>query len=170
MHELSRPSSIRVGAWIRFAGQARAVLAVSARSVRMTDRGGPPREVPPADLLSDEEFEVLGSRVRMPLPPESLLEELPERVREKALWWEEHILEVLHGVGPGADVDAVPRPEYDPARRSLTARELAKAGELTRSGHRAGMSTVGNLRRRYQAEGLLGLVDRRQLRGKPRPE
>jgi hypothetical protein len=168
MRELPRPSSVRAGVWVRFAGQARAVLAVSGGSVRMAARDGARCEVPLARLLNDQDFEVLGSRMRMPLPPQSTLDAIPEPARERALWWESHILEVLHGVGPEADAGAGPRAEYDPARFSLTAREQTKATELTAQGHRAGMSTVGNLRRRYQAEGLLGLVDRRQTRRLPR--
>ncbi|MEV6480021.1 TnsA-like heteromeric transposase endonuclease subunit [Streptomyces sp. NPDC051576] len=168
MRRLSRPAVLGVGDRVRFAGQVRAVLAVSARAVTLSGEGGSPRDVPLAMLLGDEGFEVLSSVVRMPLPPVSLLEALPEHAREKALWWEGHILEVLHGVDPSAGEDAGPRPDYDPALRSLTARERAKAAELTAAGYRVGVSTVGNFRRRYQAEGLLGLADRRPVRKKPR--
>ncbi|MFF3753292.1 integrase, partial [Streptomyces sp. NPDC002018] len=167
MRRLSRPSAIKVGDRVRFAGHVRAVLVVSARAVTLTGEGDSPREVPLAMLLGDESFEVLSSPVRMPLPPVSLLEALPEHAREKALWWEVHILEVLHGVEPTAGEDAGPRPEYDPARRSLTARERAKAAELTAAGYQVSVSTVGNFRRRYQAERLLGLADRRPVRKRP---
>jgi putative transposase len=167
MRRLSRPAAIAVGDRVRFAGQVRAVLAVSARAVKLADETDSPREVPLAVLLGDENFEVLSSPARMPLPPVSLLDALPEHAREKALWWEGHILEVLHGVDPNADEDAGPRAEYDPARHSLTARERAKAAELTAAGYQVSVSTVGNFRRRYQAEGLLGLADRRPVRKKP---
>ncbi|WTT88875.1 hypothetical protein OHN73_11335 [Streptomyces sp. NBC_00519] len=167
MRRLSSPAAIRVGDRVRFAGQVRAVLAVSARAVTLAEEDDSPREVPLAVLLGDESFEVLGSPVRTPLPPVSLLEALPEHAREEALWWEGHILEVLHGVDPNADEDAGPRPEYDPARHSLTARERAKAAELTAAGYQVSASTIGNFRRRYQAEGLLGLADRRPVRKKP---
>ncbi|MFJ2791006.1 TnsA-like heteromeric transposase endonuclease subunit [Streptomyces sp. NPDC087290] len=167
MRGLSRPARIAVGERVRFAGQVRAVLAVSARVVTLAGGDEGPREVPLAMLLGDEGFEVVGSPVRMPLPPVSLLDALPEQAREKALWWEGHILEVLHGVDPAAGADARPRPEYDPARCSLTARERAKAAELTEAGYRVSVSTIGNFRRRYQAEGLLGLADRRPVRRKP---
>ncbi|OEV06080.1 integrase [Streptomyces oceani] len=166
MRRLSRPAAIRVGDRVRSAGQVRAVLAVSARAVTLAEEEDSPREVPLAVLLGDESFEVLSSPVRMPLPPVSLLEALPEHAREKALWWEGHILEVLHGVDPNAGEDAGPRPEYDPARHSLTARERAKAAELTAAGYQVSVR-IGNFRRRYQAEGLLGLADRRPVRKKP---
>ncbi|WP_443077967.1 Mu transposase C-terminal domain-containing protein (plasmid) [Streptomyces sp. NBC_01450] len=168
MRRLWRPDAIGVGERVRFAGQVRAVLAVSAQAVLLTDEGGSPREVPLAVLLGDENFEVINSPERMPLPPVSLLEALPEHAREKALWWAGHILEVLHGVDPTAGEDARPRSEYDPARHSLTARERTKATELTAAGYRVSVSTVGNFRRRYQAEGLLGLADRRPVRKRPR--
>ncbi|RSN59628.1 integrase [Streptomyces sp. WAC 04229] len=167
MRKLSRPATVGVGDRVRFAGQVRAVLAVSARAVTLTNEDDSLRDVPLAVLLGDEDFEVLDSPVRPPLPPVSLLDALPGHAREKALWWEGHILEVLHGVGPHADGEAGPRPEYDPARHSLTARERAKAAELTAAGYRVSVSTVGNFRRRYQAEGLLGLADRRPVRKKP---
>lgn len=167
MRQLSRPAAIGVGERVRFAGQVRAVLAVSARAVTLTDEDGSPLEVPLAMLLGNEDFELLSSSLRMPLPPVSLLEALPEHAREKALWWEGHILEVLHGLGPDASAGTRPRPEYDPARRSLTARERAKAAELTATGYRVSVSTIGNFRRRYVDEGLLGLADRRPVRKKP---
>lgn len=90
--------------------------------------------VPLEELLGDPDLAVLASPVRMPVPPLSLLEAMPRHAVEKALWWEGHILEVLHGRGPEAAEDARPRPEYDPSRHSLTARERAKAAELTAAG------------------------------------
>ncbi|WP_443051423.1 Mu transposase C-terminal domain-containing protein [Streptomyces sp. JV184] len=102
----------------------------------------------------------------MPLPAASLLETLPEQARQKALWWEGHILEVLHGLAPGAVPGTEPRPEYGPSR-SLTARERAKAAELTAAGHPAAASTVALKRRRYQAQGVMGLADHRPVRRKP---
>jgi putative transposase len=165
--KLSRPASIAVGERVRFAGQVRAVLAVSARTVTLANEVGPAREVPLGELLGEPDFEVLASQVRMPLPPLSLLEAMPRHAVEKALWWEGHILEVLHGRGPEVAEDARPRPEYDPARHSLTARERAKAAELSAAGRKVSVSTVGNFRRRYQAEGVLGLADRRPVRKRP---
>ncbi|MFJ3180680.1 TnsA-like heteromeric transposase endonuclease subunit [Streptomyces sp. NPDC086796] len=85
MRRLSRPATVGVGDRVRFAGQVRAALAVSARAVTLAEEDDSPREVPLAVLLGDESFEVLGSPVRMPLPPVSLLEALPEHAREKAL-------------------------------------------------------------------------------------
>ena len=54
-----------------------------------------------------------------------------------------------------------PRPEYDPARRSLRQRELAKHAELTAAGHEVALSTLKRLRAPVRAEGLWGVVDQR---------
>ncbi|MFS4091593.1 TnsA-like heteromeric transposase endonuclease subunit [Streptomyces sp. AF1A] len=61
MPRLSRPAAIAVGERVRFAGQVRAVVAVSARAVTLTAEGGSPQEVPLVVLLGDEDFEVLDS-------------------------------------------------------------------------------------------------------------
>jgi len=96
-----------------------------------------------------------------PLPPAGVLDRLPEPVVQQALWWEHHILEVLHGLPPDTPPGAVARPDYDPRRRSLTSREQAKAAELTAAGHQVTASTVKHHRQRYEAQGVAGLVDYR---------
>ena len=75
---------------------------------------------------------------------------------------------MLTGVRPDAPPGARPRPAYDPATRSLAQREQAKAAELARSG-RDGVSarTVKRKRQRYDARGLVGLVDGRTDRRRP---
>jgi hypothetical protein len=77
-----------------------------------SDAVGHGRQVPPALLFADGDFEVVDSSGRMPLPPVSLLETLPQAVLEKALWSEGHILEVLHGLPPDAEAGAEPKPQY----------------------------------------------------------
>ncbi|AUY53604.1 Mu transposase C-terminal domain-containing protein [Streptomyces sp. CB01881] len=166
MGELSRPVRVVVGDRVRFDGQLRGVLAVSALAVTLTDGERPHRVVPLLELFEAEGFEVVASPTRMPLPPVSLLETLPKPVLEKALWWEGHVLEVLHGLPPGARPDAAPRPGYGPGR-SLTARQQVKAAELRAAGHRVTASAVAHHRRRYQQDGVLGLVDYRPVRKKP---
>ncbi|WP_037869051.1 hypothetical protein [Streptomyces sp. SPB074] len=163
MGRLVRPDSLEVGERVRFDGQVRLVLAVSGRSVTLSDMGGTPRALPPALLFADEDFEVVDSSGRRPLPPVSLLETLPQATLEKALWWEGHILEVLNGLPPDAAAGTEPKPQYAPSR-SLTSRERAKAAELTAAGHKVSVSTVGNHRRRYETSGVLGLADHRPVR------
>lgn len=163
MGQLVRPDSLAVGERVRFDGQVRLVLAVSGRSVTLSDMGDTPRAVPPALLFADDDFEVVDSSGRKPLPPVSLLETLPQATLEKALWWEGHILEVLNGLPPDAAAGMEPKPQYAPSR-SLTSRERAKAAELTAAGHKVSVSTVGNYRRRYETSGVLGLADHRPVR------
>ncbi|MFD7635546.1 hypothetical protein [Streptomyces sp. NPDC059873] len=156
-----------MGERIRFDGQVRVILAVSARSITVSDLGKEPRAVPPADLFAADDFEVSGGPGRMPLPSASLLETLPSAVLEKALWWEAHVLEVLHGLPPDAAPGTEPKPEYALAL-SLTARERAKAAELSAAGHKVSASTVGSQRRSYETGGVLGLADRRAARKTPK--
>jgi Mu transposase, C-terminal len=80
---------------------------------------------------------------------------------QEALRWQRHIVEVLRGVPPDAEEGTVPRPEYDPAVFSLTRREQAKAAELTAAGHPVTASAIAKRRRRYQEQGLLGMIDGR---------
>ncbi|WAL75855.1 Mu transposase C-terminal domain-containing protein [Kitasatospora sp. YST-16] len=166
MSELRRPVQVAVGDRVRFDGQVRGVLAVSALAVTLSDDDSPYRAVPLLELFGADGFEVLTGPARMPLPPVSLLETLPPEVLAKALWWEGHILEVLHGLPFGAAPGTAPRPEYAPGQ-SLTARQRVKAAELTRAGHQVTASAVGHHRRRYQQDGVLGLVDYRPVRKKP---
>ena len=86
---------------------------------------------------------------------------------DEARWWERHIVEVLTGVPPDAEEGTVPRPEYDPATVTLTRREQAKAAELTAAGHPVTASAVAKRRRRYQEQGLAGMVDNRARRRMP---
>ena len=69
-------------------------------------------------------------------------------VLEAASWWERHIVEVIYGLPPDAPAGTRPRPEYDPEACSLTAREKAKAAELTAAGHPVSAVTVKRHRQR----------------------
>ncbi|MFJ7281040.1 Mu transposase C-terminal domain-containing protein [Kitasatospora sp. NPDC098663] len=160
MSGMQQPARLVVGAWVRFAGQVRAIVSVTAKSATLSDAGGGRVDVPIGELTDAPDFAVVDLPVRTPLPAQSRLETFPPEAIEKALWWEGHILEVLHGRLPEANPDAPPRPGYGPGT-SLTARQRAKAAELTAADHAVSASAIGNLRRRYQVEGVLGLVDRR---------
>lgn len=166
MSGLKRPTRIAVGERVCFGGEARGVLAVSSHAVTLTCTDGSSQVVPLAELLAEPDFVVITSPMRMPLPAGSLLEAFPEEVVKKALWWENHILEVLHGLPPGAGPEAVPRPEYG-LDRSITSRQRAKAAELMALGFRVAASTVAHRRRRYQTDGVLGLADHRPVRKAP---
>jgi hypothetical protein len=101
------------------------------------------------------------------VPAHERLAGLPEEVVRRAFAWERHVLEVLDGLPPGSPVGAVPRSEYDPARRSLAEREAAKAAEVSAAGTPVSARTVKRYRQRYQADGVVGLVDHRADRRGP---
>src|SRR4029079_10981242 len=75
-----------------------------------------------------------------------------------------HIVEVTAGLPPDAPEGAAPRPEYDPAPRPLSDREIAKAAELAAEGTPVAVRTLQRLRARYAQQGLWGLVDQRATR------
>ncbi len=87
-----------------------------------------------------------------------------------------HLLEVETGYrsgDPGRAAPGEPRPEYDPARTTLTQRRLAKAAEFSALDRdrarllgldRAGYRTLIRWDARRRAAGLLGCADDRWLR------
>jgi hypothetical protein len=123
---MTRHPVLRPGDTLRLGGETRTVAGLDGATVR---------------LLADPSLElVTGSRV--PVASQPALERLPAETVDNARWWERHLIEVITGVPPGSPPGTRPRPEYDPARRSLRQRELAKHDELTLAGHRVGLSTV----------------------------
>ncbi|ARP69155.1 integrase [Streptomyces pluripotens] len=166
MGRLRRPPALAVGERVRFDGQVRGVFEVTAQAAVLEDAEAPHRVVALIELFEAGDFEVLFRPERMPLPPSSVLETLPATAVRQALWWESHILEVVHGLPPDAEPGTKPREEYG-AGTSLTARERAKAAELSRSGRPVTVSTVARLRRRYLKDGVAGLADGRAARKRP---
>ena len=156
-----RPGELGIGDRVRFGGQDLTVIGVSGPVARLADTGGQVVMASVAGLLSAEDFAVLDARPRPAVPQVSGLDDLPAEVVEQARWWQRHIVEVLRGVPPDAEEGTVPRPEYDPAVFSLTRREQAKAAELTAAGHPVTASAIAKRRRRYQEQGLLGMIDGR---------
>ena len=140
---------------------------MSGHVVRLAGTGGEVVTVSVSGLLADGDFAVLDSRPRPGMPQVSVLDGLPAQAVDEARWWERHIVEVLTGVPPDAGEGTVPRPEYDPAAVTLTRREQAKAAELTAAGHPVTASAVAKRRRRYQEQGLAGMVDYRARRRMP---
>jgi hypothetical protein len=165
---VTAPTVLRVGDRVRLADTTHTVIAVVGTQVRLADAAGAVIEVRLAQLLAAEGFEVAGARPRAPVPPTAPLEHLPEAAVAEAVWWERHILEVLRGLPPDAPPGTCPKPAYDPACQPLTRREQAKAAELTSAGHPVTASAVAKRRRRYEARGLLGMVDHRVDKRMPR--
>jgi putative transposase len=145
---------------IHLGGQTYQVVALDGSSARLAGVTGAGVVMLIGHLLADPSFELVTAHRRLP-PAVSGLEQLPEEVRASARWWEQHLVEVLTGLPPDALPGTAPRPEYDPRRCSLRQRELAKHAALTAAGHEVALSTLQRLRRRYELEGIWGLVDRR---------
>ena len=160
---MTRHPVLRPGDTLRLGGEIRTVAGLDGATVRLADVTGAVIEVTTAGLLADPGFELVTPS-RVPLAPQPVLDHLPAETVETARWWERHLIEVITGVPPDSPPGTRPRPDYDPARRSLRQRELAKHDELTRAGHRVGLSTLKRLRVRYEREGLWGLIDHRAAR------
>jgi hypothetical protein len=160
---LSRPPLVRTGDEVLVNGSAHTITGLSGARVRLSDVTGAESACLPADLFSSPGFRVL-TRARAELPAHGLLDGLPADAADQARWWEHHIVEVITGVPPEAGAGARPRPEYDPAVRTLRQRELAKVRELSEEGHAVALSTFQRLRLSYEKDGVWGLVDHRAAR------
>jgi hypothetical protein len=152
------PNRLAIGDQVRRDGGTYTITSVSGRHITLMDDAGRACEADVTVLLFASEFTVLApgsERTAWDFDAEGAS-------RERALWWESHILEVLTGLPADAAPDVRPRPGFDPVSHSLAEREQAKARELTEAGV-AGASarSVRRKRRRYQAEGVAGLVDGR---------
>ncbi|GLW13220.1 hypothetical protein Misp01_83480 [Microtetraspora sp. NBRC 13810] len=160
----TRPPALHIGDRVQFEDAAQTVVGLSGTLVRLAAEDGRTSVVHLPHLLADPRFEHLGGHTGARLPA-GLLDGLAEEVVEEACWWEQHIVEVLTGIRPDAPPGTPPRPDYDPATRTLHERDQAKAQELAAEG-RVGVSlrTVERKRQRYQVSGLVGLVDRRHDR------
>ncbi len=156
-----RVGQLGIGDRVRVAGAVHTVIAVSGTMVRLADTSGCVIEERLARLLAGDGFELVGTQPRRRLPSATGLDALPDDVAAQALWWERHIVEVLRGVPPDAAPGTRPRPQYDPAVFSLTRREQAKAAELTAAGRPVTASAIAKRRRRYEARGVVGMVDHR---------
>jgi hypothetical protein len=156
-----RPGGLGIGDRVRFGGRDQVVIGVSGPAVRLADTGGEVVTVSVSGLLTDGDFAVLDARPRPGMPAVSVLDGLPAEAVQEARWWQRHIVEVLTGILPDAEEGTVPRPEYDPAVVTVTRREQAKAAELTAAGHPVTASAIAKRRRRYQEQGLIGMIDHR---------
>jgi putative transposase len=161
----SRPGVLSPGDRVRFVGVEHQVVALSGVSVRLVDDTGAASVVLLAQMLCDASFAVLSAAGRrVALPPDGALVGLDAAAVARARWWERHLVEVLTGVPPDAEPGTGPRPGFDPATCSLRERELRKVAELRAAGEAVGHSTLKRMRARFETQGLIGLVDRRQTR------
>jgi hypothetical protein len=160
----ARRRGVGVGDRVLAGGVPNVVVSVSGAWVRLADDEGIIQVVTAADLADGSRF-AIGSPALLRGPrPDTGLEGMPAAAVEEASWWEAHIAEVVYGLRPDAPAGTRPRPQYDPERTTLTAREKAKAAELSREGKKVPASTVKHRRQRWEAYGLPGLADRRLSR------
>ncbi|MEV0275212.1 Mu transposase C-terminal domain-containing protein [Streptomyces sp. NPDC050610] len=150
---------LRPGDWITYDGGNHQVVGLAGASVRLRSQGGVESVVLASYLMASPDFAVTGSDPLPALEPSGLLAALPEAVRSAAHEWERHMVEVETGLPLGASPGIRPRPEYDPALRSLMERIAAKADELGVS-----LRTMQARRSRYVQQGVWGLVDQRATR------
>jgi hypothetical protein len=161
---MSRPRAVlAVGDRLLIDGVSHVLVGLSGATVRLASTDGAVVTTTVAELLSAENVQIPSPGPARTMPVVGV-DGLPEEVLEVASWWERHIVEVLYGLPPDAPAGTRPRPEYDVDRSSLTAREKAKAAELTAAGHPVSVITVKRHRQRYEADGLSGLVDHRVVR------
>lgn len=160
----ARRRGVGVGDRVLAAGIPNVVVSVSGAWVRLADDEGTVQTVTPADLADSSRFAIGAPALPRGPRPDTGLEGMPAAAVEEASWWEAHIAEVVYGLRPGAPAGTRPRPQYDPERTTLTAREKAKAAELSREGKKVPASTVKHRRQRWEAYGLPGLADRRLSR------
>ena len=157
MSGLRRPPALGPGDRVVYGGVAHTVIGLAGAVIRLADAGGRVQALPLASLMADPGFELAEVRERRMLPPLAKLEDLEPAVLERALWWERQLQEVLGGPASG-DAGAS---AGDPAASSLASRERVKAAQLAADGHAVTARTVKHMRQKYQARGLLGLVDGR---------
>jgi putative transposase len=160
----ARAGQLRIGDFVRFDGQLHEIAGIDGAAVILLAHSGRRVVIKSSVLLNDSTFEIVTShRRRRPLPP-AYFGLLPAEFRDKALWLESHVSEVLDGVPAGSEPGTAPRPAYDVTRTTLRQRELAKRRELADAGHAMGLRTLQRYRRDYAAQGIEGLIDKRAVR------
>ena len=155
---------VAVGDRVRVDGVGNIVIGVSGTQVRLADEAGTVQTVTVTELVTGARFKLAGTQMPAAERPEVGLEGLPAAAVGEASWWQAHLAEVVYGLPPDAPSGARPKPQYDPERTSLTAREKAKAAELAAAGRPVAVSTLKHRRQRWEARGLAGLVDHRVAR------
>jgi hypothetical protein len=123
-------AALRPGDWVRYDGGEHQVLALAGTSVRLRSAAGAESVVLASYLMASPDFVVVEGAPTPQVEPFGLLDSLAEEVLAAARDWERHVVEVETGLPAGAEPGMLPRPEYDPATRTLAARDQAKATEL----------------------------------------
>jgi hypothetical protein len=159
-----RAGRLHIGDFIRCGGMLHEVVGLDGAVAILRSDAGRRVVMKIGALLTDPTFEIVDScRRRRPLAPAYFLS-LPVEVRDRALWLESHVSEVLDGIRAGSP-DTAPRPEYDVTRTTLRQRELTKVEELAAMDRSIGLRVLQRYRRDYAIKGIEALIDKRVVRG-----
>ena len=130
---VSRPPVLRVGDEVEVGGAVHTVTGLSGSGARLADVTGSETSMTLAELLSAPGFRMVA-RPPAALPPQGLMDALPEEAADQARWWERHIIEVITGVPPDAVAGTRPRPEYDPETRTPAPAGAGQGGRAAPAG------------------------------------
>ena len=128
---------ITVGDRVRVDGADHIVIGVTGPRVRLADDTGAVLTVTVIELLTDPRFDLVDTRAPVVPRPEVGLEGLPAAAARRRRGGRPTSSRWCTGCRRTPRAGARPKPQYDPERTSLTAREKAKAAELSAAG-RAG--------------------------------
>ncbi|MGI3224993.1 Mu transposase C-terminal domain-containing protein [Streptomyces sp. GTA36] len=166
-----RADLVRPGTTVRWKGGRYLVGAVQGTTAHLAamDEHGEDALVVVSVLVSTADFAVLDAdgtpQERETVPDMSVLDRLEKDQLKQVRSWQDHVREVLTGRPAGTREGAfTPRPGYDPATTTRTARYALKATELKAAGLTGSVATVQRKCLAYEKQGLLGLIDQRWLR------
>ncbi|WP_324618381.1 hypothetical protein [Streptomyces sp. RTd22] len=104
------PGRLRLGDRVTFEKRTYTVVGLTGMRVRLSDVHGTGMLIDQVHLQAAEDFAVLGAGERAALGSAALLDHLPEKVAERALWWQHHLIEILTGLPPDAPAGPGPGP------------------------------------------------------------
>lgn len=170
MNEPKKTSMFKVGAKVKFDGEAHTVAAWDGPSVTLRSADGAAWRVSTAELFGAKDFRVLEGDARTePGEPSgdhhsaaTFPDNAPEEARAQALDRLAHLREAATGYRSSSAEAALPGepdPRYDPALTTYHERVVAKARELG-----VDERTIRRRRRAYEERGLEGLIDSRRLK------
>ncbi|WP_284755485.1 Mu transposase C-terminal domain-containing protein [Arthrobacter sp. efr-133-R2A-120] len=160
---------LKLGDDVEFRGLRYRFTALDGDVAMLAVSGKPPVSIKLGSLFADKSFKILDSapQRRRITGPSMLFESLPQGVRSRARWLEGHVTELLDGVPCNADPNHEAKRIYNPQLTTPRQRDLAKMAELHELGEDFSLSKIQRLRRAYERQGLLGLIDQRLIRRDP---
>lgn len=161
--------TLKLGDDVEFHGLTYRLTALDGDVAMLAVSGESPVAIKLGSLLADKSFKILDPSPlrRRVTGPSVLFESLPQEVQKRARWLEGHITEVLDGIPCNAEPNHVAKRIYNPRLTTPRHRDLAKMTELDEQGVFFSLSKLQRLRRAYERQGLLGLVDQRLIRRDP---